>query len=152
MQNRLSPLDALKDWEVRNVQRELDSFERSGSGRPRSAALSPSRDLLLVQGWPLPDRFRPADEIDVLLVIDRYPAHPPIGLYVLNQGNHSAVNKLRSSVNAFRDRAFHEAQSISGYTWICYAYANNRWHFNASAPHAGDNIGKFLNRFYEIAR
>lgn len=136
----------LRHWEQRNVQQWLNSFSDSRSG-PRSAKLGQSGEYLIVQRLPLPDRYRP-DEIDTLLLIDQYPIRPPIGLYLLNAGNDAMVRQLQDRFRAFRDAAFHEAPSIPGYTWVCYAYQDNTWRFNSREPNRGDNVAKFLNNFY----
>lgn len=139
---------ALRNWEVANTQRFLDSFSGSLNG-PRRARLGHTGEYMIVQRLPLPNGYRP-DEIDALLLIDQYPLRPPIGLYLLNAGNDSMVQQLRGRFNAFRDAAFHEAPSIAGYTWICYAYSGNQWRFNAQEPNRGDNVAKFLSNFYTV--
>ena len=135
-------------WEIRNIQRYLDSFEAAGQGRRRQVSLGSTDEFLIVRNLPLPDGCRP-DYVDALIVIDNYPGVPPIGLYVLTTAkNRAVVETLAAAYNVFRDSAYHEAPRIEGYTWICYHYDDNRWRFNAAAPHKGDNIAKFLASFY----
>jgi len=139
---------ALLDWEKRNVQAWLDSFEPPRKGR-RRARLHSSGQLLFVEAFPLPDRYRP-DEVDIVLAVDKFPSVPPIGLYALNT-ERQMVSQLSGHFRAFADKAFHEAQAIPGYTWICFHYANNRWKYDAKNPAKHDNICKFLNTFYAQA-
>lgn len=141
-------LHELLDWEQRNVQVWLDSFEPPRAGR-RRARLHSSGQLLFVDALPLPDRYRP-DEIDIVLAIDNFPSIPPIGLYALNRERHM-VTQLSDHFRAFANQAFHKAPAIPGYTWICFHYADNRWSYDAANPAKHDNIGKFLNAFYAHA-
>lgn len=131
--------DAIQDW--------LDGFYPAASRRLRRVVVGRTGEYLIVQAMPLPDGYRP-DEIDVLLLVDNFPSLPPIGLYVLNRGNEAVVAQLRRKINAFANAAYHSAPSIEGYTWLCYAYADNRWKFNATAPHRGDNLRKYIAAFY----
>ena len=140
-------LQHLLDWEVAYIQQWLDQFEVSATGRSRRAVLGESGQYIVVEAFPLPDGYQP-DEVDVLIVVDNHPTIPPIGLYVLNRGNERLVSQLRGRFNAFEGRAFHDAPSIPNYTWCCYAYAENRWRYNAAAPHKGDNVRKFLAGFH----
>jgi hypothetical protein len=73
-------------------------------------------------------------------------ARPPIGLYLLNK-HVAAVRQMEARFNAFRDNAYHGAQSIPGYTWICFHFHNNAWRYRADAPAEGDNLRKFLAAF-----
>jgi hypothetical protein len=141
--------NAILEWEVRNVQAFLDEFGRTSGGSPRVARLGRTGEILIVNNFPLPDRYRP-DEIDLFVGVSDYPAQPPIGIYVLNRRNEALVAQIQKRTNAFRDKAFHEADAVPGYTWICYAYADNRWRFNASNPSRGDNVRKFLANFFAI--
>ena len=140
---------ALLQWEVDNLQRSfLDSFEAPKNGGKREAILSSTEEFIVVRNLPLPDVCEP-DYVDVLIVVDNYPGVPPIGLYLLNTSvNEDVVRDLAASFNVFDGRAFHEAQSLEGYTWVCYHYARNQWRFSANAPHKGDNISKFLSSFF----
>ena len=136
-------VSALQDW--------LDAFFPSASGRARRAWLGRTGEYVVIEVLPLPDGYAP-DEIDALLLVDNFPSLPPIGLYVLNHGNDQVVAQLRRRFNAFQDRAFHDAPSIDGYTWICYAYAGNAWRYRASEPHKGDNLRKFVASFFAEAK
>lgn len=136
--------------EVADLQSWLDSFEPSARGRRRRATLGHTQEYVVVKSLPLPDGYRP-DEIDVLLLVDNFPSMPPIGLYALTEGNEQVVGQLRDRFNAFRNQAFHEAPPVERYTWICYAYADNAWRYNASDPRRGDNLKKFLASFYAEA-
>lgn len=140
-------INMMREREVASIQEWLDGFFPPDSGHPRRAWLGRTGEYIIVQSMPLPDIYQP-DEIDALLLIDNFPSLPPIGLYVLNAGNERLVAQLSRKMNAFQNRAFHEAPSIDGYTWVCYAYANNRWRYNAAAPSKGDNVRKFLASFF----
>jgi hypothetical protein len=135
------------NWEVTNVQAFLDRFEPPATGERRIAVLGDTGEYVVIKRFPLPDRFRP-DCIDLLLLVPDYPAVPPIGLYCLNRSNGRVIEQIETVFNAFRDRAFHDAPSIAGYTWICHHYANNRWRHVPHAPNRGDNIAKFLSDFF----
>ncbi len=140
-------LKALLNNELVLVQRWLDGFEPLSSGRARSVWLGTGGAYMVVEGMPLPEGYHP-DYADVMLDLSQFPAIPPIGLYVLNHQNEALMLQLSKHFRAFRDKAFHEAQSVAGYTWVCYHYANNAWKHNSVEPHKGDNIAKFLNNFY----
>jgi len=143
---------ALLRWEVDNLQQYLDEFEYPSNGEWRRAQLGSTGEYLTVRNFPLPDSYNP-DYIDLLVLIDSFPAVPPIGIYVLNKHNSSLVSQLKNRFNAFRDRAFHDAPAISGYTWICTHYAGNSWRYRSDDPGRGDNIRKFLvNFFAELIR
>jgi len=130
---------AIQDW--------LDGFYAADSGRPRRVVVGRTGEYLIVQAMPLPDGYRP-DDVDLLILVDNFPSIPPIGLYVLNRGVVGVIAQIRQRMNAFQNAAFHSAPSIEGYTWICYAYADNRWKYNHAAPHKGDNLRKFLAAFH----
>lgn len=146
----LGGLARLLAGEIDRLQAWLDGFEATTSGRARRARLGDSGQYVIVERMPLPDGYRP-DEIDLLLIVDNFPSLPPFGLYVLNRGTEGVVSQLRSRYNVFPNRAFHEAHSIPGYSWICYHYADNRWAYNGNAPDRGDNLSKFLSSFYAEA-
>jgi len=138
---------ALLQWEACNIQDFLDDFDAPAGGESRSAHLGRTGEILIVKNFPLPDRCRP-DQIDLFVGVPDYPASPPIGLYVLNRHNENLIVQLRHRFNIFRDHAYHEADPVPGYTWICYAYAENVWRYNAAAPAKGDNVRKFLSSFF----
>lgn len=133
--------------EVREVQAYLDAYDPPANGERRSATISTSGECILVRNFPLPDRYRP-DYIDILLMLDHYPAMPPIGLYIVNKRNHALIRQIESRFNAFRDHAHHDALPIQGYTWICYAYAGNSWHYREENLARGDNVRKYLASFF----
>lgn len=138
---------ALLKWEVANIQSFLDGFEAPANGERRRALLGSTGEYIAIQNSPLPDGYKP-DFIDILLMMPDYPAVPPIGLYVLNKSNAALIAQLQRKFNAFRDNAYHDAEAISGYTWICYHYASNGWKFRGDNPGRGDNIRKFIACFY----
>lgn len=134
------------NWEAQNIQRWLNEYTATSSGRARRAHVGTSGEYIVVEALPLPDGYRP-DELDVVLLLDNYPAMPPIGVYMLTRGNEALVKQIASHFYAYRDRAFHDAVALPGYTWACYHYADNRMHYNAAAPQRGDNVQKFLAAF-----
>ena len=142
---------AMLQHEVRVMQHWLDGFYPGPSQRTRFAALGRTGEYIVIHALPLPDGYEP-DEIDALLLVDNFPSLPPIGLYVLNACNEEIVRQLRRQFNAFQNQAFHAAPSIRGYTWICYHYADNRWHYNPANPARGDNLAKFLASFFAQAK
>lgn len=133
--------------EVARIQQFLDGFEHAENGRHRTIQLGSTAEFLIIRTFPLPDGYRP-DYIDMLVMTDSFPSIPPIGIYVLNRENAALIRQLSSRFNAFRDRAFHDAPAIPGYTWICYHYADNTWRYRGDNPARGDNIGKFLAGFF----
>lgn len=138
----------LLQWETGNLQRYVDAFEPPGNGGSRTVTLGHTQEFIIVHNLPLPDRCDP-DFVDALIVVADYPATPPIGFYVLNtEENQAVVKSLAKTFNVFADNAYHEAPSLKGYTWICYHYSDNRWHFNANEPHKGDNVAKFMGSFF----
>ena len=143
-------IQALIQWEQQWLQRWLDSFSASPSGRRRRAMLARTCEYLVIERLPLPDGYVP-DEVDALLLVDQFPTLPPIGIYLLNRGSERIVQQISRRFNAFRNTAFHSAPAIEGYTWICFAYADNQWRYNATAPHRGDNLAKFLGTFFAEA-
>jgi hypothetical protein len=134
-------------WEIQNIQDYLDGFESAMNGRSRSALLGDTAEYIIVRNFPLPDRYWP-DYVDLLLIMDDYPAKPPIGLYVLNNRNEALIQQIRDQFNAFQDRAFHDAPAVQGYTWICYHYNGNSWRYREDNPKRGDNVRKFLASFF----
>lgn len=138
---------ALLKWEVTNIQSYLDGFDMPANGERRRTQLGATGEYIAVQNFPLPDGYQP-DFIDMLILTGSYPAVPPIGVYVLNKGNAALMAQMQSKFNAFRDKAFHAAQPIQGYTWICYHYGDNAWRFRGDNPARGDNIRKFIASFF----
>lgn len=133
--------------EVDRVQSFLDGFESTTTGNCRTVRIGKTGEFLIIRNFPLPDGFSP-DYIDILVMTDSFPAIPPIGIYVLHKENAVLINQLSARFNAFRDRAFHDATAIPGYTWVCYHYANNSWRYRLDNPSRGDNIAKFLSGFF----
>ncbi len=133
--------------EVRLIQAYLNAFEFPANGERRTATISQSGECILVRNFPLPDRYRP-DYIDLLLITDDYPARPPIGLYMLNKRNGALIRQIEGRFNAFRNQAHHNAPPIQGYTWICYTYAGNSWHYREENLARGDNVRKYLASFF----
>lgn len=138
---------ALLKWEVINIQNYLDGFDAPVNGERRLAQLGDTGEYIAIQNFPLPDGYRP-DYMDMLILTESYPAVPPIGVYVLNKANAALMCQMTTKFNAFRDMAFHAAQPIQGYTWICYHYAGNAWKFRGDHPARGDNIRKFIASFF----
>ena len=68
----------------------------------------------------------------------------------MNQGNDALIAQLRKRFSAFRDRAYHQADPVPGYTWLCYSYASNQWRYNTPYPSRGDNVRKFLATFFAL--
>jgi hypothetical protein len=131
--------------DVALVQSLLDEFEIPGNGEDRIAQLTPTGQLLAITNLPLPDGFDP-DYVDALVDVSRYP-DPPIGVYVLNDGFNGQQQELRRRFNLFRDAAYHDADAIPGYTWICHVYPDNRWQLKPDDLTRGDNLRKYLSLF-----
>lgn len=142
---------ALLKWEVRAIEAYLGEFDPPTSGGRRRARLTRSGEIILVANFPLPDGYEP-DQIDLLVGVSRYPAWPPIGLYVMNQGNAALIAQLRDLFSAYQDSAGHSADPVPGYTWLCYSYAQNTWRYCTPYPTRGDNVRKFLATFYALCK
>lgn len=138
---------ALLKWEVANIQTFLDGFDAPANGERRRALLGSTGEFIAIQNFPLKDGYQP-DFIDILIMTNNYPAIPPIGIHVLNKGNAALMAQLQRHFNAFRDSAYHDAEPISNYTWICYHYGSNAWKFRGDDPARGDNIRKFIASFF----
>ena len=149
MINLSSRITNLLEFEAAYMQDWLSSFSDSPTGKARRAWLGTTGEYMIIERLPLPDGFAP-DEIDAMVLLDNFPAVAPIGLYVLNNGNELLVSQLRNRMNAYRNTAFHGAPSIPGYTWLCYVYQDNKWHYNAAAPNKGDCIRKFIASFFAV--
>jgi len=133
--------------EASRVQIYLDGFGSPENDERRIARIGDSGEHMIVRNFPLPDRYRP-DYIDLLILLDDFPARPPIGIYVLHKQNAALIEQLSSRFNAYRDKAFHSAPAIRNFTWICYSYADNAWRYRDDAPERGDNTAKFLAGFF----
>ncbi len=140
---------ALLKWEVRAIEAYLGEFDPPASGGRRRARLSPSGEIILIANFPLPDGYEP-DQIHLQVGVSQYPQWPPIGLYIMNQGNAALIAQLRERFSAFQDWAGHSADPVPGYTWLCYSYARNKWRYNTPYPSRGDNVRKFLATFYAL--
>lgn len=133
--------------EAARVQTFLDQFGPPTNGERRIARIGDNGEHMYVRNFPLPDGFEP-DYIDLMVLLDDYPARPPIGLYVLHKQNAALIRQLSGRFNAFQDSAYHSAPAIRDFTWICYHYANNSWRFREGNPAQGDNTAKFLAGFF----
>ena len=140
---------ALLKWEVRAIEAYLGEFDPPTSGGRRRARPSRSGEIILIANFPLPDGFEP-DQIDLFVGVSQYPQWPPIGLYVMNQGNDALIAQLRDRFSAYQDSAGNSADPVPGYTWLCYSYAGNQWRYCAQHPSRGDNVRKFLATFFAL--
>lgn len=61
-----------------------DGFGSPENGERRIARIGDSGEHMIVRNFPLPDGYRP-DYIDLLILLDDFPARPPIGIYVLHK-------------------------------------------------------------------
>lgn len=138
---------SLLQAEAARVQNVLDGFDPPANGERRIARIGENGEHMIVRNFPLPDGFRP-DYIDLLVLLDDFPARPPIGIYVLHRQNAALIEQLSGRFNAFRDKAYHDAPSIRNFTWICYSYADNAWRYREDNPARGDNTAKFLAGFF----
>lgn len=152
--------ERLLDLECKWIQAYMNTFPDSPSGLQRIAyweefgSGTGTNSLLIVQRFPLPDNFRPVDEMDLLLNVSRVPEVPPIGIYVMESPAMTPViTRLKSKLNVFGDgKAFHNAvPPVAGYSWVCHVYDNNVWVRDHRAPHKGDCLYKFLQSFFSAA-
>lgn len=139
---------AFLNWEIRNIKRFLDEFEPCRNGMIRQAILGHTGEFVIVKNFPLPDQYRP-DYVDILLIVDKYPASAPVGIYLMHRNNAATISQIAAKFRTFDDTAYHGAQAIEGYTWICFHYGEgSNWRFRADSPMHGDNLRKFLATFY----
>jgi hypothetical protein len=128
------------------TQKWLSCFDGSANA---IVGIGPSNETFLVKDFPLPDKYQP-DRLSLVLEVRSYPQDPPKGIYLLTtETNRSLIDSLKRKFNVFQNTAFHGAESIQGYEWICVGYLNG-WKFNAQAPHKGDNICKMLKHFWRL--
>lgn len=135
----------LLQWEMTAIQHLLDQFEPPPDD-DREAFINTTGDYVVIKNFPLPDWCLPADSANLVLLIEDFPQRPPIGLYMMRQekpSNSEVIRKIQQVFNVL-GTGYHGAKTIEGYHWICVHYANNQWHYNADAPHKGDNLAKFL--------
>ncbi|MDP2433147.1 MAG: hypothetical protein Q8O33_14130 [Pseudomonadota bacterium] len=137
----------LLQGEVMRIQSWLDRFDPPFRGGQRRATLGRTDEYIVVKHFPLPDWCHP-DYLDLLLLVDRFPARPPVGLYLLNEGNETLVQQISRRHHAFKDQGFHDAPSIAGFTWICFHYPDNTWRYDIQTPARSDNLSKFVQSFY----
>jgi hypothetical protein len=139
---------AYLNWEINSIQRFLNDFEPARNGLGREAILGHTGEFVIVKNYPLPDRYRP-DYVDLLLIVDNYPNNAPVGIYLMHKNNAATIRQISDKFNTFQNNAYHGAQAIQGYTWICWHYGSGcNWKFRADAPQHGDNLRKFLATFY----
>lgn len=111
--------------------------------------IGPSNETFWIKDFPLPDIYQP-DKLSLVLEVSNYPQVPPKGIYLLStETNRELIAALKRKFNVFEGAAFHGAQSIRGYEWICIGYLNG-WKFNGKSPHKGDNICKMLQHFWRL--
>jgi hypothetical protein len=139
---------SLLDWECANITAYLGAFG-ADHGLGRRAVLDDSGEFIRVLGMPLPPGYDPSS-CDLVLIVNDFPARPPIGLYLLNSDRSQVqrIVQLFGRGHVMRNQGQYGAPSIPGYTWVCFHYDLNRWHYCASAPASGDNLQKFLASFY----
>ncbi|MBS4709740.1 hypothetical protein J4G57_17925 [Aeromonas caviae] len=132
--------------EVATIEAFLTCFEGATTAQ---AGLSPSRGALWIQGFPLPAHYKP-DSICLLLDVSHFPIEPPKGMYLLtNATNRTLVEQLKKRFNVFQNLAFHGAQGVEGYEWLCFGYLDG-WRYNIRQPNKGDNIAKMLISFWRM--
>lgn len=136
--------------DVEGIRAFLDEFDPPANGEPREVSIGPSGQTVSVRNFPLPDGLNP-DYVDIALLLPDYPARPPIGAYLLKRNNEALLRQLKRVFNVF-DRGFHDAPTIPNYQWICVVYDQNRWRYNAANVAAGDNLRKFLIRFFNFCQ
>ncbi|RLU01751.1 hypothetical protein [Ketobacter sp.] len=135
----------------RGVQQLLDSFEPPKDGSKRISRLVAGNRLLAVQQFPLPDRFLPKDNVNLVVDLDPVPGAPPKGFFIIEKDNRSTIDAISAALGGHlfnAETAPYDTPKFKGGIWICHHYAGHTWKFNANNPAAGDNIAKFLETFY----
>ena len=141
---------ALLSRDVAGIQAFLDEFPAPANGEAREVAIGASGKTVSVTNMPLPDGFAP-DYVDLAILLPDYPATPPIGLYMLRKANAPLIAQLKRIFNVF-DHGFHDAPTIDSYDWACLVYEDNRWQYHAHHIASGDNLRKFLIRFFNLCQ
>ncbi len=136
----------LLSWDLASIRAYLDGFDRPANGEAREVETNATGELVIIRNMPLPDGLHP-DYIDLLMMAPDYPIRPPIGIYLLERDNGALIQQLRRIFNVM-NTAFHDAQTVEGYVWICVHYQNNAWRYNPNHPATGDNLTKFIIHFF----
>ena len=129
------------------AQRFLDTFEAPSTGGKRVARLVANNNLLAINKFPLPDYFKPQDEVDMVIDMRQIPARGVMGFHIVKKGNSETIKIIDRALGGHvfnSDKGIHETYSFEGGVWICLHYAGNSWRFNAKDPEKGDTIAKFL--------
>jgi hypothetical protein len=141
---------ALLERDVEGIRSFLAEFEPPSNGEAREVIVGASGQTLSIRNFPLPDGLNP-DYVDIALLLPDYPARPPVGVYLLKRNNEAVVRQLKAVFNVF-DKGFHDAPTIPGFQWVCLVYDDNRWRYNAANVATGDNLRKFMIRFFALAQ
>ena len=134
--------------DTKKVQFFLDQFSASRNGK-RSVQIVEDGELVILKNFPLPNKYLPHDEIDLVLVTSNYPQKPPQGMHVLqSRENGKLLSQLQEKFGHTYDRAaVSEAEEIEGYSWLCVHYKNFKWEFDLDW---GDNLYKLLTVFSNL--
>ncbi|MDJ0643971.1 MAG: hypothetical protein QNJ15_14250 [Erythrobacter sp.] len=144
--------DALLAEDVRGIQAVLDTFPKSPNG-PRRVALEAGQ-LVHVQRFPLPDRYAPNDEADIVLLVPNYPDHPPYGVHFLETpANRPVIRDIQSKFGHIFDHGVYDGiPRLKNHSWLCFksTYRGRpfAWRFLHNNIHAGDTLYKYLERLH----
>lgn len=138
----------LLGYEINLIQSQiLDCFPSSSK---RTAFASKSNDFIVVKNFPLPDGYKP-DFIDLVIVTTRYPESPPLGFHIMKNNNEKLLQQLKAKFgHTFEYAPYDDVEEIPNYYWVCYHYADFKWNFNVNRPNEGDNLYKYLSRFFSM--
>jgi len=154
--NSLKPASLRKhllEQELDDLNDLLLEFESCTGGERVAATLpdDPNNLVVILQNFPLPDKYKPIDYANMLLDLEHYPQSPPNGLWLMPRSNPKTIRHLQSYfAHTYEDPEMsgEPRHKWEGYTWICYHYRRRRWDFNPRDFRSGDNLCKFVEAFF----
>ncbi len=112
---------------------------------------------LSIENFVLPDRFAKnghEDHEDIIIFLPNFPSTPPNGVYVPTDSPH--LEEIKTALgghvyghnyNAMPEDSFDEVHT-DGYTWVCFHYENNIWHYDFDNPMKGDCLCKYIETVF----
>lgn len=145
-------LDIL-DREQRCLSAYLDCFPppRSGGRRNIGRMITSKVALLVMENFPLGDRFIPDDEVDIALNIGGYPRTLPCGVFLrIREDNRRIIDLLgRDLVRGPCFSARDVPWGSPGVYWISHSPSTAPWWNRQGLSHASEGLLRYLHSFYE---
>lgn len=145
--------DQLLLQEIDDLNDFLMEFTPCTSGDRLATTMDddPNNFVLVLQNFPLPNKYEPVDYTTMLLDISQYPQSPPNGLWLLPRTNPETVAYLQSYFSHTFENPGVSGEPVKkwkGYTWICFHYRDRTWDFNPQDFRSGDNLSKYVEAFF----